>query len=49
MGLLEWTFVLSLFLPPLAVIVGAIALAAGRCITWVRRSGSSGTPGAAAH
>lgn len=49
MDLLEWTFVLSLFLPPLAVIVGAVTLAAARCMTWVRRSDSSATPVVAAH
>jgi hypothetical protein len=40
MGLLEWTFVLSLFLPPLAVIAGAMSLVARRWITSVRRSDS---------
>jgi hypothetical protein len=47
MGLLEWTFVLSLFLPPLAVIAGAISLVAARWIQSVRRAEPIRTPQAA--
>lgn len=47
MGLLEWTFVLSLFLPPLAVVAGAITLVAARWIAPLHRPDPIGNAEAA--